>query len=209
MRYHATSLIAAASVVAATSSSKRGLVYVASTHDSDDSIWDSSSSDLTWYYNYQAFPTSGYTDSSLAFVPQLWGAPDDPANDMTFYDSVSNLIEGGMNITYVLGMTKQKDHVCEPSLTYSGYNEPDQTENGGSGASASDAATVWKKQFEPLRTKYGVKLGAAAVTGGSTGWTWLQDFFTACGALSNSSCVVDFIPVHWVSCHLSSTLDCQ
>lgn len=106
MRYHATSFVAAASVVAATSSSKRGLVYVASTHDSDDSIWDSSSSDLTWYYNYQAFPTSGYADSNLAFVPQLWGAPEDPANDMTFYDSVSNLIDGGMNITYVLGMTR-------------------------------------------------------------------------------------------------------
>lgn len=111
MRHHATSLVAAASVVAATSSSKRGLVYVASTHDSDDAIWDSSTSDLTWYYNYQAFPTSGYEDSSLAFVPQMWGAPEDPANDMTFYDSVSNLIEGGMNITYVLGMMRQNGNL--------------------------------------------------------------------------------------------------
>jgi len=36
-------------------SSKRGLVYVPnSKHSSDDNIWDSSTSDLTWYYNYGA-----------------------------------------------------------------------------------------------------------------------------------------------------------
>jgi len=31
------------------------------------------------------------------------------------------------------------------------------------------------------------------VTGGESGWTWLQEFFTACAG----NCSADFIPVHW------------
>lgn len=95
------SVIALAPIVAATTSSKRGLVYV-SGQSADDSLWDSSSSDLTWYYNYQSSPTTEY-NGKLEFVPMLWGAPSNPSTDMTFYNTVSNLIDGGMNITHVLG----------------------------------------------------------------------------------------------------------
>lgn len=99
------SVLALAPIVVATTSSKRGLCYVAPSDTSDDSdndFWDSSTSDLTWYYNYGASPTAEY-DGKLQFVPMLWGAPTDPSTDMTFYNTVSGLIDGGMNITYILG----------------------------------------------------------------------------------------------------------
>ena len=46
--------------------------------------------------------------------------------------------------------------------------------------------------MEPLK-KLGVKLGAPAVTGATTGFNWLAGFFKACAG----GCSVDFIPVHW------------
>lgn len=119
----------------------------------------------------------------------LWGAPEDPANDMTFYNTVKGLVSQGFNISYVLG-----------------FNEPDGCASGGSCVTAATAAQVWKKQFEPLKRDFGIKLGAPAVTGAPTGFTWLQNFFTECAALVQSSgnstsnetsCEVDFIPAHW------------
>ena len=102
----ATTILALAPIIAAqdTASSKRGLCYVPSTdHPTDDNFWDNSTSDLTWYYNYQASPSNSYTGSKLQFVPMLWGLPSNPSTDMTFYNTVKGLIQGGENITYVLG----------------------------------------------------------------------------------------------------------
>lgn len=163
-------------------SSKRGLVYVSSPYTNDDSIWDQSKSDLTWYYNYQAEPTQTYQGSKLEFVPMLWGAPSNPTTDMTFYNAVASQIKGGSNVTYVLG-----------------FNEPDGCSSGGSCVSAANAAAVWKKQMEPLKWQYGIKLGAPAMTGAPTGFTWMQNFMAACAAINgnNTGCLVDFIPIHW------------
>ena len=119
----------------------------------------------------------------------LWGAPSDPANDMTFYNTVKSLRSQGYNISYVLG-----------------FNEPDGCSSGGSCVTAAAAAQVWKKQFEPLKRDFGIKLGAPAVTGATTGFTWLANFFSECAVLAASSgnsttnttsCEVDFIPAHW------------
>lgn len=97
------SIAVAASVVAATSSTKRGLCYVPNgKYPADNDVWDSSNSDLTWYYNYQAFPSSTL-NAKLAFVPMLWGPPSSPATDMSFYNTVKNLIASGVNVTFVLG----------------------------------------------------------------------------------------------------------
>jgi hypothetical protein len=143
----------------------------------------------TWYYNYAANPTSEYTNK-LNFVPMLWGAPDNPSTNTTFYDTVASLIKGGQNITHVLG-----------------FNEPDGCGQGygGSCVTAATAALVWKKQMEPLKRDFGIKLGAPAVTGAPSGFTWLANWYSECAALvagsggsSNStSCEVDFIPAHW------------
>ncbi|KXL42161.1 MAG: glycoside hydrolase family 128 protein, partial [Acidomyces sp. 'richmondensis'] len=156
-------------------SSKRGLCYVATSDSSqDDSIWDDSGSDLNWYYNYAASPTSEFVNSKLQFVPMLWGTPSSNT-DMTFYDTVKGLIDSGTNISFVLG-----------------FNEPDECSNGGSCCDAQTAAATWIREIEPLR-EMGVKLGAPAVTGAPSGFSWLQSFFTYC----DGNCTADFIPVHW------------
>lgn len=157
-------------------SSKRGLIYIPNAATpQDNSIWTESGSDLTWYYNYAASPSSDLSTSSLQFVPMLFSAPTS-SSDTSFLDTVKTLISGGSNISYVLT-----------------YNEPDGTSStGGSDVPASLAASTWIREVEPLR-KLGVKLGAPAVTGSPSGFTWLSDFFTAC----NGSCNPDFIPIHW------------
>lgn len=104
----------------------------------------------------------------------LWGAPAD-TSDNTFLNDVQTQIQSGAKIPYVLG-----------------FNEPDGSSNGGSNVPADTAAQTWIREIEPLR-KQGVKLGAPAVTGAPSGFTWLQNFFSAC----NGNCTPDFLPVHF------------
>lgn len=160
----------------ATTSSKRGLVYVPSVkYPADDRFWDSSTSDLTWYYNYASTPSPSFANSNkLQFVPMLFGA-NDSSTDTAFLDDVRSQIKGGAKIPYVLA-----------------FNEPDGQANGGSNVPADLAAKTWIREIEPLK-KLGVKLGAPAVTGATTGFGWLQNFFTEC----KGKCSADFIPIHW------------
>lgn len=57
---------------------------------------------------------------------------------------------------------------------------------------AQTAAETWIREIEPLKDM-GVKLGAPAVTGSPAGFTWLENFYTACAG----NCTTHFIPVHW------------
>ena len=173
-------------------SSKRGLIYIPNSNfPEDDEIWVRQGSDLTWYYNYKMYPNSGYVnDTSLEYVPMLWGAPSS-FSDTTFLENVTGQLVEGRNITYVMG-----------------FNEPDNTAaTGGSDIDPSDAAKYWIKQLEPLR-KLGISLGAPAVTGGSSGFVWLANFTDAC----DGGCTFDFIPIHWygsfdgLSSHISDVL---
>jgi hypothetical protein len=101
----------------------------------------------------------------------LWG---DYSN--TLIDTVLGYIQEGRNITHVLG-----------------FNEPDGTfGEGGSQISPVSAAARWISDIEPLK-QYGIKLGAPAVTGSPRGFTWLQNWFTAC----NGRCTVDFMTGHY------------
>jgi len=158
-------------------SAKRGICHVLAEKDpNDDKIWISGPSNPTWYYNYGPDPTPAYANvKNMQFVPMLWGAS---ARDKgsPFYDLVKSQIEGGANISYVLG-----------------FNEPDGTYNDGGSQIAVDlAARRWIADIEPLK-KLGVKVGAPAVTGAASGWTWLDKWFEAC----DGGCNPDFIPVHW------------
>ncbi|MCJ1399390.1 hypothetical protein MMC11_002592 [Xylographa trunciseda] len=160
-----------------TRSSKRGLVYVPNAnYPQDNNIWDAPSSDLTWYYNYGPEPSPTFSNATdFQFVPMLFGAPND-TTDTSFLTSVKSQISGGANISYVLT-----------------FNEPDGTSaTGGSDVPSELAAETWIREVEPLKAQ-GVKLGAPAVTGAQTGFTWLQQFFTACAG----NCSADFIPIHW------------
>ncbi|MCJ1281698.1 hypothetical protein MMC26_001020 [Xylographa opegraphella] len=160
-----------------TTSPKRGLVYVPNpNYPQDNNIWDSPSSDLTWYYNYGPEPSPNFSNATnFQFVPMLFGAPND-TTDTSFLASVQSQISTGANISYILT-----------------FNEPDGTSaTGGSDVPSILAAETWIREVEPLKS-HGVKLGAPAVTGAQTGFTWLQQFFTACAG----KCSADFIPIHW------------
>jgi hypothetical protein len=173
------SLLLALPFVLAKPSSKRGLVYIQNNkYPSDDSIWKQPTSDLTWYYNYWYTPTPSLSGSRLEYVPMLWGAPESKNDVGAFYSNVKSLVDGGQNISYVLG-----------------FNEPDGPKStGGSAMDAKDAASTWIQEMEPVRNlSKGIKIGAPAVTGSSGGLQWLDDFFNAC----NNKCNVDFVPVHW------------
>lgn len=161
--------------IAQTSSTKRGLVYVDSTHSTtDDEQFTASGSDVTWYYNYAFTATSSL--NSLEYVPMLWGSDSDG-----FLDGVKSQLSSGVNITHVLS-----------------FNEPDgTTETGGSDMDPDTAASEWMKNIAPLRSNYGLKVGLPAVTGSQQGFTWLASFNTSCKKLSSSGCEADFIPTHW------------
>ena len=156
-------------------SSKRGLIYVSTEPSSEDSTWTSSSSDLTWYYNYGASQTQDLEASVLQFVPMLFSAPSSPS-DTSFLQQVTGQLDGGANITYVLG-----------------FNEPDGTQStGGSNVPADLAAQTWQRVMNPLKAR-GIQIGGPAVTGAPTGFDWLKSFFDAC----DGNCKVDFLPCHW------------
>lgn len=163
-------------------SSKRGLIDIVTKNPSDDKIWIRLGSDLTWYYNYGAEPSSAYTsDTGLEFVPMLFGKPDELSSTNTpFLTSIQTQIKAGAKIAYVLA-----------------YNEPDgQSSTGGSGISADTAANVWVRNIAPLRDQ-GLKVGLPAVTGSPNGLSWLASFNKSCLAMSSRGCEADFIPIHW------------
>jgi hypothetical protein len=166
----------APSLVLASTSRKRGLVYIGNTKNSakDVAIW-STNTDLTWYYNYASYPTPQLQRSDLHFVPMLWGAPDDD-DDTSFLDSITSRKKSGENITHVLSL-----------------NEPDMEKKvGGSDVSPSDASSIWQKQIEPLK-KLGIKVGAPVVSGSPIGYKWLKDWEEEC----DGKCHPDFLPAHW------------
>jgi hypothetical protein len=105
----------------------------------------------------------------------LWGASHTDTGT-PFYDSVKAQLDSGANISYVLG-----------------FNEPDATyAHGGSNLDVHLAASRWKADIEPLK-KLGIKVGAPGVTGGESGWNWIENWLEAC----DSGCNPDVIPVHW------------
>ena len=175
--------------VAATSSSKRGLVFTPnSTTRADDKIWVQKPSDLTWYYNYKPSPDSTYSDlpqSQFEFVPMMWGAPSS-TSDTTFLSTVKGLIKDqGINITNVLS-----------------FNEPDGPYSwGGSNMEPATAAQIWVNNMIPLQ-QMGVRVGLPACTGGTTGVPWLTKFLSECSKLVSTdkkqqNCTYDFITIHW------------
>ena len=193
-------------------SSKRGLVYVPSEkHPQDDANWESTHSDLTWYYNYAAKPSLAFANfPKLQFVPMLWGS----SNSSTFLSDVLSQIKAGAKVNHVLGfnepdgdsntyvpkkgvfLSKTEDRSQYISDSLGTFQLPKKTLilmyaiSGGSDIPAETAAQIWMQQIEPL-AKQGVKLGAPACTGAEKGRQWTQDFLKAC-----VNCTIDFIPVH-------------
>lgn len=182
------SVLLALAGAAAAASSKRGLCFVPDEkHPQDNSIWASSSTDLTWYYNYGTLPSPALAGSSLDFVPMMWGANTSDPDDSSFLDAVVGLIDDeGVNVTTVLG-----------------FNEPDAPYDwGGSDLDPRAAARAWVTNMEPL-AKRGVRLGLPGCTGAPSGLPWLRQFLANCsdivsgGGDRRRNCTWDFLPVHW------------
>jgi len=157
-----------------TTSDKRGLVYISTSHESDYSLLTSSNSDLTWYYNWAPSPSLRSQDN-IAFVPLIHG--------------ISNLNSD------VRAVKRQSD--ATHLLT---FNEPDgSTDTGGSGISPSDAAEAYINFILPLRSNpHNLLISLPATTGSPRGLTWLRDFNTSCFRLNpGEGCPADFLGAHW------------
>jgi hypothetical protein len=73
------------------------------------------------------------------------------------------------------------------------FNEPEMNFTvGGSDLSPRDAAALWQTSIQPLKSRYGLSLGAPGVSGGEQGTAWLDQFMGNC-----TSCTFDFIPFHF------------
>ena len=168
---------------------KRGLVFVPNEEfPEDNNIWIQDGSAISWYYNYQSLPSPAFADKSqdeFAFVPMMWGVDANNPEDTTFLNDVKDLIDGGRNITHVLG-----------------FNEPDAPNSwGGSDVRPAVAAKAWVANFEPL-AELGVKLGLPGCTGGWDSLPWLRQFLGNCSEIisdgsEEKNCTWDFVPVHW------------
>ena len=120
------------------SSSKRGLVYVYNDDPSYNGIWTEKGSDLTWYYNYGAYPSSGL---DLEFVPMLWGNAS--SHTTNWAANVENAISRGTKAILA-------------------FNEPDACGWGQSCMTPQAAVNAYRQYIQPFAGR--VKLGGPAVT---------------------------------------------
>jgi len=157
----------ASTTSAATSSTgkntKRGLSYPDSDNIADILNINQTNSLISWQYDWGLTPPANLAESGVQYVPMQWGS-------------------GGIeNLSATLSAQK-----ADVLLT---FNEPDFNEQ--SNIDPNDAAQLWMKYIEPLKST-GIRLGGPAVSSGTTGVPWLTSFFSACG-----NCTIDFLPIHW------------
>ncbi|CAK5284069.1 unnamed protein product [Mycena citricolor] len=141
---------------------KRGVAYAA-TNGTDIKQANLTASVVSWVYNWGLVPPSNLEQSGLEYIPMQWGAAN--------IENLQVTVKG-------LG-----------AKTVLAFNEPDFAEQ--SNMNATYAAQLWMQYIEPLKAD-GVRLGAPAISSGSTGPPWLSQFMAAC-----SQCSIDFIPFHW------------
>ncbi|KAF2104290.1 hypothetical protein NA57DRAFT_70503 [Rhizodiscina lignyota] len=158
-----------------TNLSKRGLVYIGTSHPSDYQLFTSRSSPLTWYYTFATWPALSH--SSLDFAPMIHGTLD--AADAV--PSIKSMASSG-GITHVLV-----------------YNEPDgSTESGGSNLTPDDAARTYLDTIAPLRdAPYNLKMSLPSTTGSPNGLNWLREFNSSCHNITSGGCPSDFLAAHW------------
>ena len=154
--------------------SKRGLIYIWDTDQTDYSLFISQNSTLSWYYNYSPGPS--LSSSGLPFVPMIHGTS-------SLSSDISTIKSLGGSISHILT-----------------FNEPDgTTESGGSGISPHAAAKAYIEAISPLRSPpHNLQISLPATTGSSGGLQWLSTFNTSCYHLNpHQGCPVDFVAAHW------------
>jgi hypothetical protein len=148
-------------------SGKRGLAF------NDVKLTDclSSSSKVSWAYNWGSSKPSGLSES-IKFIPTLWGT------DSLYTDSWDD---------------NARKEIASGSTHLFSFNEPDLSEQ--SSLSPSAAASAWMEYMQPLSSD--AKLCAPSVTnggGGSMGLGWLKSFLGECATLG---CTIDCLNIHW------------
>ncbi|KIJ53573.1 glycoside hydrolase family 128 protein [Sphaerobolus stellatus SS14] len=143
--------------------SKRGLAWESGpgSHP-EDAFQFAGSGKITWAYNWSPHTRGLESVQNVEFIPMQWNA--------VFIEQLA-------------------EHIAthRPAVIL-GFNEPDLSSQCN--MPPKEAAELWKKYIMPLR-RFGVRLGAPAVTSAEFGRQWLRDFF-ACGG-----CEVDFLSLHW------------
>ncbi|KAM0670909.1 hypothetical protein MY8738_008526 [Beauveria namnaoensis] len=150
--------------------SKQGLAY------NDASLANSFQSKCKgcgWAYNWAS--NSAGLDSSLHYVPMLWG--DLPVHTSHWDADAKAAISNG-------------------SKALLSFNEPDMPAQAN--MAPATAAAAHAKYFKAYKGR--VQTGSPAVSNsgeGSQGLAWLQQFVDACDG--NPDCHYDFCAVHWYS----------
>lgn len=125
---------------------------------------------------YNWGPRTEGLSQDLIFVPMLWD--DSP----------------GRTASWALTMTKAISDGCREVLS---FNEPDNI--GQANMTPEQAALSHVKYLNPYKDK--LKIGAPSVSNSvvnGEGLRWLSEFFEVC-AQQETTCAVDFCPVHWYS----------
>lgn len=153
------------------SSNKRGAAYNTASLISP-LIGDGSH--IGWAYNWgQVEDGLASIDSSLEFVPMLWGTRDDFVS--TWHSNAQAAITAG-------------------AKNFLAFNEPDNA--GQSNMDPSTAASAFIQYMTPYAGS--VNLGSPAITNSGTdgeGVSWLKEWVSACG----DSCQHTFCAAHWYS----------
>ncbi|KAF2194695.1 glycoside hydrolase family 128 protein [Zopfia rhizophila CBS 207.26] len=163
---------------------KRGIAYLGNTHKSDNSLLLSSSSPLSWYYNWSPYPATEQIplDSPLEFTPLVHGI-DDAESSQTQHQ-IKSLPRSSMHI-----------------LT---FNEPDgDKDSGGSDIDPEDAARAYIEHIVPYHTSNSRggrtwNISHPSVTRSPRGLDWLRQFNLSCYKIDEENgCPTDFIAAHW------------
>jgi hypothetical protein len=152
---------------------KRGLSWIGTSHsDSDNAIFSTSDSPITWYKTWGAWPISSSGFSSLDFVPMIHSAEN-------LDEDISTIKSLGGDVEYVLT-----------------FNEPDgDTSGGGTNMSPEDAAEAWEDIVGELG---GLKISSPATTGSGPGFEWLEKWNESCWEMyEDTGCEFDFVAAHW------------
>jgi len=130
---------------------------------------------IAWWYDWSL--TGGGSDTSIEFVPMIWGS-----------STVNGTIPAGSK--FVLGFNEPNFH-AQSNLT-------PQAAAAAWPALQANARAAGAAIVSPAMNF----CGPAASCNGTDPYQYLKDFFAACG-----NCQVDYVAVHWYNCDLPSLKD--
>ncbi|KAG5639442.1 hypothetical protein H0H81_002313 [Sphagnurus paluster] len=130
---------------------KRGLAFADGANPNDIKVANTSSSIISWHYDWAQSPPNYLAQSQITYIPMQWG---------------TNGIESFAAKAKASG-----------AKTILGFNEPDFQSQ--SNIDPVRAAQLWKQYIQPLSAS-GIRLGAPAITNAPSGRPWMASFLSTC-----------------------------